>query len=140
MVKGGHFLEHARVFDDYYGTSREVVERLLQQGKDVVLDIDWQGARAIKEKMPQVKGVFILPPSRAALRERLAGRRQDSRGVIERRMRDAVSEMTHYKEFDYIVVNDDFDAALGDLKAILSGDLAQVRPVSGDIAALLRDD
>lgn len=136
MVKEGHFLEHARVFDDYYGTSREVVERLLQQGKDVVLDIDWQGARAIKEKMPQVKGVFILPPSRVALRGRLAGRRQDSRGVIERRMRDAVSEMTHYKEFDYIVVNDDFDAALGDLKAILSGDLAQVRPVSVDIAAL----
>jgi len=137
MVEAGRFLEHARVFGHHYGTSREAVEELLRQGKNVILDIDWQGARAIKRQMPQAKTIFILPPSQAALRERLGGRGQDPREVIEQRMRAAVSEMTHYSEFDYKVVNDDFDAALQDLKAIVRGDTSGVRPLNVDVATLL---
>ncbi|MFQ6023167.1 MAG: guanylate kinase [Acidiferrobacterales bacterium] len=140
MVKAGRFLEHAHVFGNYYGTSRDTVEQLLQQGKDVALDIDWQGARAIKKHMPQARGVFILPPSRAALEDRLGRRGQDSQAVIDRRMHDAVSEMQHYTEFDYVVLNDNFDAALADLKAIVQGELGRVRPVDADvIRALLHD-
>lgn len=136
-VAAGEFLEYAQVFDNRYGTSRAAVERLLQQGKNVILDIDWQGARAVKKAMPQAKSVFILPPSREALAKRLAGRGQDSKAVIERRMRAAVSEMEHYKEFDYQIVNDDFAAALADLKAIITGKPERVRPLTVDMAALL---
>jgi guanylate kinase len=139
-VEAGEFLEHAQVFGNRYGTSRAAVERLLQQGKDVILDIDWQGARAVKKAMPQAKSIFILPPSRDALAQRLAGRGQDSTAVIERRMRAAISEMEHYKEFDYQVVNDDFAAALADLKAIIAGKPERVRPLAIDIAALLDSD
>lgn len=137
MVNSGHFLEYARVFGHRYGTSRQAVERLLHQGKDVVLDIDWQGARAIKQQMPQAKTIFILPPSRATLEERLGRRGQDSQDVIAQRMREAMSEMRHYREFDYVVVNDDFGAALEDLKAIVRGDTASIRPLGVDVAALL---
>lgn len=136
-VAAGEFLEHAQVFDNRYGTSRTAVERLLQQGKDVILDIDWQGARAVKAAMPQAKSIFILPPSREALAKRLAGRGQDSKPVIEQRMRAAVSEMQHYREFDYQIVNDDFAAALADLKAIITGKPERVRPLTVDMAALL---
>lgn len=136
-VAAGEFLEHAQVFDHRYGTARAAVERLLQQGKNVILDIDWQGARAVKKAMPQAKSVFVLPPSREALAKRLAGRGQDSQAVIERRMRAAVSEMEHYKEFDYQIVNDDFAAALADLKAIITGKPERVRPLTVDMAALL---
>jgi guanylate kinase len=136
MVAAGRFLEHATVFGNSYGTSRAVVENLMRQGKHVILDIDWQGARAIKEKMPEAVSIFILPPSRAALEERLTGRGQDSREVIEKRMRAAVSEMSHYKEFDQLVVNDNFQAALADLKAIIRGD-GSPRPVQMDPEALL---
>lgn len=136
MVAADRFLEHAKVFDHSYGTSRAAAENLLRQGKNIILDIDWQGARAIKEKMPESVSVFILPPSRAALEERLTARGQDSPEVVARRMRDAVSEMSHYKEFDYVVVNDDFDAALNDLQAIISGE-GSPRPVRVDIQALL---
>lgn len=139
MMETDMFLEHARVFDHRYGTSRAAVERLLTAGKGVVLDIDWQGARAIKQKMPQAQTIFILPPSREALIERLAGRGQDSREVVERRMRAAVSEMKHYREFDYLVVNDDFVAALEDLKAIVQGDPAGPRRPAVDMAKLLGD-
>lgn len=139
-VAADEFLEHARVFGNRYGTSRAAVERLLQQGKNVILDIDWQGARAVKKAMPQAKSVFILPPSREALARRLAGRGQDSKAVIERRMRAAVSEMEHYKEFDYQIVNDDFAAALADLKAIIAGKPERVRPFTVDIATLLVGD
>lgn len=139
-VAADEFLEHARVFGNRYGTSRAAVERLLQQGKNVILDIDWQGARAVKKAMPQAKSVFILPPSREALARRLAGRGQDSKAVIERRMRAAVSEMEHYKEFDYQIVNDDFAAALADLKAIIAGKPERVRPFTVDIATLLAGD
>lgn len=139
-VASGEFLEHAQVFDNHYGTSRTDVERLLQQGKNVILDIDWQGARAVKEAMPQAKSIFILPPSREALAKRLAGRGQDSKAVIERRMRAAISEMEHSKEFDYQVVNDDFAAALADLKAIIGGKPERVRPVTVNMATLLGGD
>jgi guanylate kinase len=136
MVAADRFLEHARVFGKSYGTSRAVTENLLRQGKSVIFDIDWQGARAIKEKMPEAVSIFILPPSRAALQERLTARGQDSPEVVESRMRAAVSEMSHYKEFDYLVVNDDFNAALTDLKAIIRGD-GSPRPVQVDMDTLL---
>lgn len=139
-VEAGEFLEHAQVFGNRYGTSRGAIERLLQQGKDVILDIDWQGARAVKKAMPQAKSIFILPPSRDALAQRLAGRGQDSTAVIQQRMRAAISEMEHYKEFDYQVVNDDFAAALADLKAIIAGKPERVRPLTIDIATLLDSD
>ncbi len=138
MVAADRFLEHAKVFGNSYGTSRAATENLLRQGKNIILDIDWQGARAIKEKMPESVSVFILPPSRAALEERLTGRGQDSREVIERRMREAVSEMSHYREFDHVVVNDDFNAALKDLQTLIRGD-GSPRPVQVDIQGLLMD-
>ena len=136
MVAADRFLEHAKVFGNSYGTSRAATENLLRQGKNIILDIDWQGARAIKEKMPESVSVFILPPSRAALEERLTNRGQDPPEVIARRMRAAVSEMSHYKEFDHMVVNDDFEAALSDLQAIIRGD-GTPRPVGVDMDALL---
>lgn len=139
MVAAGEFLEHATVFGNSYGTSRKVIEDLLAAGKSVILDIDWQGARAIKQQMPQAVSIFILPPSREALRERLTNRKQDSAEIIDRRMREAISEMSHYNEFDHLVVNDDFAAALADLQAILRGVPGQVRPVRLDITRLLAD-
>ncbi len=121
MAARGEFLEHATVFGNRYGTSRRVIDDLFQEGKSVILDIDWQGARAIKQAMPEAVSVFILPPSRQVLQERLANRRQDAPEVIARRMAEAVSEMSHYREFDQLVVNDDFDAAVADLVAIITG-------------------
>jgi len=136
MVAADRFLEHAKVFGNSYGTSRAATENLLRQGKNIILDIDWQGARAIKEKMPESVSVFILPPSRAALEQRLTGRGQDTPEVIAQRMREAVSEMSHYQEFDHVVVNDDFEAALKDLQAVIRGD-GTPRAVQIDIQALL---
>jgi len=118
LVAGGEFLEHAQVFGNYYGTRRAAVLEKLESGEDVILEIDWQGARQVFEAFPQAVRVFILPPSREALRQRLTGRGQDSEEVINRRMADAVSEMSHYKEFDYLVFNDDFDRALVELIAL----------------------
>jgi len=120
MVNSSAFLEHAQVFDNYYGTSQQHVEQLLLQGLDVILEIDWQGARQVRKLFPDSQSIFILPPSLVALRERLTGRGQDSDEVIDRRMKDAVSEMSHYAEFDYLVVNDDFDVALRELSGIFS--------------------
>jgi len=118
MVEKGVFLEHAQVFDNFYGTSREWVEARLAEGTDVILEIDWQGARLVRAAFGASTGIFILPPSRQALEERLKGRGQDSDEIIARRMQDAVSEIEHYDEFDFLVVNDDFEAALDDLAAI----------------------
>ena len=140
MVRAGRFLEHAQVFGNCYGTARESVEKLLLAGKNVVLDIDWQGARRIKELMPEAVTVFVLPPSRQVLYERLVGRGQDSPETIARRMREAVSEMSHYREFDHVVVNDDFAAALTDIRAILAGQFGDVRHITLDIPALLREE
>ena len=121
MVAAGEFVEHARVFGRDYGTSREAVRTELSRGYDVVLDIDWQGARQVRETFAGAISVFILPPSIDALRARLVGRGQDSAQVIERRMRAARSELVHHEEFDRIVVNDDFERSLGALRAILRG-------------------
>ncbi|MDH4134067.1 MAG: guanylate kinase [Gammaproteobacteria bacterium] len=137
LVAAGAFVEHATVFGNSYGTSKQAIDDQIRSGKSVILDIDWQGARAIKAWRPDAVSVFILPPSRAALRERLTSRKQDSEEIIARRMREAVSEMSHYNEFDRLVVNDDFDAALADLRAILRGEPEKVRPVTLDISALL---
>ena len=139
MVAAGEFVEHATVFGNSYGTSKRAIEDQIQSGKSVILDIDWQGARAIKKWRPEAVSIFILPPSRAALRERLTNRKQDSQEIINRRMREAVAEMSHYSEFDLLVVNDDFDAALADLKAILRGEPQHVRPVRIDPKTLLTD-
>lgn len=138
MVQAGRFVEHARVFDNYYGTARTSIEQLLQAGKDVILDIDWQGARRIKEIMPATVSIFILPPTRAALEQRLRNRGQDAPEVIARRMRAAVSEIGHYSEFDHVVVNDVFDAALADITAIIQGQ-GPKRPLLIDMAALLHE-
>ena len=119
VVDGG-FLEHAQVFDNYYGTSQQAVQNLLQRGRDVILEIDWQGAQQVRALFADCRSVFILPPSKAALRERLTGRGQDSEDIIERRLRDAEDDMSHYDEFDFVVVNDDFDLALSDLRAIIT--------------------
>jgi guanylate kinase len=121
LVKRGEFLEYARVFDNYYGTGRQPVEAQLAEGHDVVLEIDWQGARQVREALPECQTIFILPPSRRALEERLRNRATDSNEVIERRLRDAVGDMTHWQEFDYVVVNDNFEHAVNDLIRIVSG-------------------
>ncbi|NNF97319.1 MAG: guanylate kinase [Halobacteria archaeon] len=120
MVNEGAFLEHAQVFDNFYGTARAHIEERLVTGVDVILEIDWQGARQVRQQFPDSLGVFILPPSRQALEDRLRGRGQDGDEVIARRMRDAESEMSHYAEFDFLVINDDFDTALEELKAIIT--------------------
>ncbi len=119
MIKDGCFLEYARVFENYYGTSREAVEKILSTGVDVFLDIDWQGAEQIRARMPSVRTIFMLPPSKEELYRRLRGRGQDSEEIITRRMEQAVAEMNHYAEYDYLILNDDFNLALSDLKAIV---------------------
>ncbi|KAB0547172.1 guanylate kinase [Pseudomonas argentinensis] len=118
MLERGEFLEHAQVFDNFYGTSQRALEKTLAEGIDLILEIDWQGAQQVRRLMPKAKSIFILPPTREALRHRLTSRGQDSGEIIERRMREAVSEMSHYVEYDYLVINDDFSHALSDLKAI----------------------
>ncbi|MCW9012259.1 MAG: guanylate kinase [Gammaproteobacteria bacterium] len=128
MIEHSAFLEHARVFDNYYGTSQQHVERELLNGKDVILEIDWQGARQVRRLIEDSLSIFILPPSSEALRQRLESRGQDDETVIQRRMQDAVNEMSHYAEFDYLVVNDDFDQALQELKCIINSNrLRQLR-------------
>jgi len=121
MVAAGDFLEHARVFDNFYGTSRAAVTARLEQGIGVILEIDWQGARRVRELIPEAVSIFILPPSRHALGERLTSRGQDGDEVIARRMHDAISEISHYDEYDYLVINDDFQQALDDLLLIFTG-------------------
>jgi guanylate kinase len=121
MVAAGEFLEHAAVFDNYYGTARQQVEELLTAGDNVLLEIDWQGARQIRRTMPDSRSIFILPPSRAALEQRLRGRGTDSDEVIARRLRDSIADMSHWNEFDYVVVNDDFERATLQLEAIVAG-------------------
>ncbi|WP_145575079.1 guanylate kinase [Yersinia mollaretii] len=119
MIDDDAFLEHAKVFENYYGTSRLAIEQVLATGVDVFLDIDWQGAQQIRAKMPTARSIFILPPSKEELDRRLRGRGQDSEEVIAKRMAQAVAEMAHYAEYDYLIVNDDFNLALSDLKTII---------------------
>jgi guanylate kinase len=140
LVDDGAFLEHARVFDNQYGTSRHQLQDKLDAGHDVILEIDWQGASQVRAAMPACRSIFILPPSRDALRARLTGRQTDSPEVIERRLADAVTDMSHYRDFDYVVVNDDFDAAVEDLVKIVAGrgeKLAADRPELARVVANL---
>jgi guanylate kinase len=117
----GELLEYAMVFDNRYGTSRSQVERLLAQGHPVILEIDWQGARQVRQTMPESASIFILPPSAAELEHRLRGRRTDTEAVIKRRLADALDDMSHWDEFDYVIVNDDLESAIDELEAILRG-------------------
>lgn len=119
MIERGEFFEYAKVFDNYYGTSRQAAQTVLDAGQDVILEIDWQGARQVREQMPEAVSIFILPPSRSELERRLASRGTDEHAIIARRMRDAISEMSHYDEYDYLVVNDDFTTALQELQSLV---------------------
>jgi len=121
MVRRDAFLEYAEVFGNLYGTSREWVESQLAQGIDLILEIDWQGALQIREKLPECTTIFVLPPSLEELERRLRGRGGDGEAVIQRRMEAAVLEMEHYREYDYLVINDDFHRAIGDLEAVIRG-------------------
>ena len=118
----GEMLEYAEVFDHYYATSRSQVEKHLADARNVILEIDWQGARQVRESMPECITVFILPPSVEELERRLRDRRTDAPEVIERRLRDALSDMSHWDEFDYVIINDDLDTAVADLEAVLAGE------------------
>ena len=120
LINQDAFFEWAEVFGNYYGTSKIVIEQTLKQGIDVFLDIDWQGARQVKAQIPDTATIFVAPPSKQELLRRLTDRGQDSAEVIEKRMTQAVDEISHYHEFDYVVVNDDFDAALAELDAIVT--------------------
>jgi guanylate kinase len=137
MVAASDFLEHARVFDNYYGTSRSQVERLLDASQDVLLEIDWQGAQQIRRTLPECRSIFVLPPSREALEQRLRGRGTDSDEVIARRLRDSLADLSHWSEFDYIVVNDDFDRATGELEAIVTGQGEHLRRDRAELRELL---
>jgi guanylate kinase len=139
LVRQREFLEHARVFDNFYGTSGAFVEQQLAGGHDVLLEIDWNGARQVRQALPACVSVFILPPSRQALAERLAKRATDSSEVIARRLRDAAADMSHYREFDYVVVNDDFAHAVADLRRILAGDAPDLASDRPQLQALLRE-
>jgi guanylate kinase len=137
MAASGEFLEHAQVFDNRYGTARRFVEASLSSGQDLILEIDWQGARQVRAALPECVSIFILPPSRAELERRLRGRATDSEEVIRRRLRDAASDMTHWDEFDYVIVNDDFDRALEELRAIVHGHGAESRRDRAEMEALV---
>ncbi|QWF70828.1 guanylate kinase [Methylomonas paludis] len=139
MIAHQAFLEHAQVYDNFYGTARQTVEDYLVQGLDVILEIDWQGARQVRQMWPECVSIFILPPSIAVLRQRLQNRGQDNVEIIDRRMQAAVAEMSHYPEFDYLLVNDDFNTALQQLKCIISANrLLQTRQQQ-ELLALLQD-
>ena len=141
MVAREEFLEHARVFDNYYGTSSEKVREALGQGERLLLEIDWQGARQVRERLPEAHSVFILPPSRRALEDRLRHRSTDSDAVIQRRLQDAGLDLAHWNEFDYVVINDEFDRAVAELQAIVQdrgAAYAANRPkIAGFAASLL---
>jgi guanylate kinase len=143
MIDGGEFFEHALVHGDWKGTARQSVEPQLAAGRDVLLEIDWQGARQVRDKVPDAVSVFILPPSRAALEERMRKRGQDSEAVMAQRLAAAREEMSHYGEFDYVIVNEHFDTAVDEMCAIFIASRlrkdAQVARHSRLITALLAD-
>jgi guanylate kinase len=119
MVERGEFLEHAQVYDNFYGTGVEAVRGALAAGGLVLLEIDWQGARQVRERLPEARTIFILPPTRRTLEERLRARSTDSEAVIQRRLQDARRDIGHFTEFDYVVINDRFEQAVEDLHAIV---------------------
>ncbi len=138
MVARNEFLEHAQVFDNSYGTGAHTVEEALANGEQLLLEIDWQGAAQVRARLPEARSIFILPPTRDALEQRLRARSTDSDSVIRRRLRDAAQDLTHWAEFDYVVINDDFDRALQDLQAIVEdrgSHLGKLRPEVGRLAA-----
>jgi len=139
LVRAQEFLEHAQVFDNYYGTGRAQVEALRAAGHDVILEIDWQGAQQVRKAQPDCRTIFILPPSRAELEARLRNRKTDSEEVIARRLRDAETDMSHYAEFDYVVVNEDFETAVADLLSILRGGGAEFGARRPALAPLVKD-
>lgn len=137
MVEDKLFLEYAEVYGNYYGTSRFAVEQKLAEGSHVLLDIDWQGARLVRSQMSDAVSISILPPSINELERRLRSRGSDSEDVIQSRMSQAIAEMAHCKEADFIVMNDDFNAALDDLTLILNGQSDSIRPLNADLDELL---
>jgi guanylate kinase len=140
MVAHDEFLEHAQVFDNCYGTGVRAVEEALANGERLLLEIDWQGARQVRARLPEACSIFILPPTRTALEQRLKGRSTDSDTVIQRRLQDAAQDLTHWAEFDYVVINDRFEQALEDLQAIVEdrgSRLAATRPELTRFAAAL---
>ncbi len=139
MIAKSDFLEYAQVFDNFYGTAQSSVEEALNQGIDVILEIDWQGAQQIRRLMPETRTIFIIPPSTDILQQRLQGRGQDDAATIERRMQDAVNEMSHYAEYDYLVVNDDFDIALTELKSIILANRLTIDQQQQRLKSLLLD-
>ena len=142
MIANREFLEHAQVFDNCYGTGVRTVQEALSNGEQLLLEIDWQGARQVRSRIPEAVSIFILPPSRAALEQRLKGRSTDSDEVIQRRLRDAAEDLGHWREFDYVVINDRFERAIEDLQAIVEnrgGRLQAVRPEVVQLAAGLVD-
>ena len=137
LVGQGAFLEHASVFDNFYGTGRAQIDEKLKAGKDVLLEIDWQGAAQVRCAMPGCKSIFILPPSRTALEQRLRERRTDSAATIARRLADAAADMSHYREFDYVVVNDEFGRARRELGEILDGGGAALSSTRPELKSLI---
>ncbi len=137
MIARGEFLEHADVFGNYYGTSHIWVRETLARGQDVILEIDWQGAEQVRRLMPECVSIFIVPPSAATLRERLTGRGTDAPDVVERRLTEAREECQHALEFDFLVVNDDFDVALADLLAIVRSQRVRIGVQQGRHSELL---
>jgi len=139
LQQKGELLESAVVFDNLYGTSRSQVEDHLANGDHVILEIDWQGAQQVRESMPGCVTVFILPPSRPELEKRLRGRRTDSDEVISRRLADALSDMSHWEEFDYVIINDDLDAATDQLESILVGESTDNRAGDPELASQVKN-
>ena len=139
MLQRAEFLEHAQVFGNLYGTSQTWVAQQLAEGTDVILEIDWQGAQQVKRLMPETRSIFILPPSKATLEQRLTARGQDGGDIIAARMAEAVEEMSHYVEGDYLVVNQDFDTALDQLQAIIDSQRLRTSRQQAELAQLLQD-
>jgi len=139
MIRRGEFFEHAVVHGDLKGTARTAVERTLAQGKDVLLEIDWQGARQVRAQMPDTVSIFILPPSRAELERRLRARAADSEEVIRRRLSDSRADIAHAQEFDYLIVNDEFATALAEMHAIVKNRQLRSATQMGRHSALLAD-
>ena len=134
MVARDEFLEHAQVFDNCYGTGVRAVEEALANGEQLLLEIDWQGARQVRARLPEARSIFILPPTRQALEQRLKGRSTDSEAVIQRRLQDAAQDLTHWAEFDYVVINDHFDTALEDLRAVVEDRGAHLTSKNPEVA------
>ncbi|WDY57977.1 guanylate kinase [Pseudomonas sp. PSKL.D1] len=139
LIAQNDFLEHAEVFGNFYGTSRSALQQVLDQGNDLILEIDWQGARQVRELMPEARSIFILPPSQEALRHRLDNRGQDSEEIIAGRMKEAVSEMEHYDEYEYVIINDNFADALEELKAVFRSNRLLLKKQQQRNGELLKD-